>query len=580
MADEREEIRARIDIVDLVGQRVALKRVGKDYQGLCPFHDDKRPSFRVSSVTGYYKCYACQESGDIFAWVMKTQNVDFVEALQILATKAGVTLTRQNHRSPSEKAQQQAAMAEACAYFREQLSKSSAANEYCERRGLDRATLDHWEIGYAPDVGDALANHLKKKGFALADCKTLFLVDHDPSGGYFDKFKGRLMFPIRDERGELCAFGGRLFGDGIPKYINSSDTPLYKKSRVLYGMHHAKNAISKLRKAVLVEGYLDVVACHRAGVTNALASLGTALSEEHARLLKRWCESVTILYDSDAAGQKAAVRAVDILSEAGLRVRVAALPDGQDPDTLLTKIGPAAVVDVVEQNLSPVAFELHALMSRREPADQEFWVEAVQILARSKTRLELDEHVERLAAIYPGSKDRIETQRSLRADVVSAMRVQKRTSGPGQISRPRLATKLAAGAMSAYEIAIFKGLLDEALRPNLWAALSEDGLMESESASVVAAALVGTYGASPPVGPAKDWIHTVVPPSAGASLAEVEFDARIDPSEPVVNAAVAELKKRRSSRAIAEIKGGELTEERLAEVQRQLRSRIPGADSN
>ncbi|MFQ3677909.1 MAG: DNA primase, partial [Fimbriimonadaceae bacterium] len=299
MAGEREEIRARISIVELVGQRVSLKRTGKDWKGLCPFHPDKNPSFSVSETTGRYRCWSCGETGDVFSWVMKTQNVDFPEALEILARQAGVELTpRAGAPDHSLRVRQLAAMEEALKFFREQLVRSREALGYVERRGLDQEILDAWEIGYAPADGSPLSRRLGKAGFPLEMCRDLFLVDQSGSG-YRDKFFNRLMFPIRNERGELVAFGGRVLGDGHPKYINSGDTPIFRKSRVLYGMFRAREAMRRRRHAVLVEGYLDVIACHRAGVDTAVASLGTALAEEHAQLLRRWVDEVTIFYDGD-----------------------------------------------------------------------------------------------------------------------------------------------------------------------------------------------------------------------------------------------------------------------------------------
>src|SRR5947209_3610497 len=223
MSDEISEIRARIDIVDLIGQAVALKRKGKSFLGLCPFHEDHNPSFNVSPDMGRYTCWSCKENGDIFSWVMKTQNVAFPEALQILAEKAGVKLRGHSDEARSVRANQRAAMEAALSFFQEQLSKTPAAVQYCDRRGLTEAIRSHWELGYAPDLGEALTVFLQRKGFRLADCKPLFLVDGDEHG-YRDKFRARLMFPIRDEKGELVGFGGRVIGDGNPKYINSSDT--------------------------------------------------------------------------------------------------------------------------------------------------------------------------------------------------------------------------------------------------------------------------------------------------------------------------------------------------------------------
>ncbi|MCH8980224.1 MAG: DNA primase, partial [Armatimonadetes bacterium] len=278
MADERELVRSRIDILDLVGQRVRLKRSGKNWTGLCPFHEDRNPSFSVSPDIGRYKCWSCDASGDVFTWVMETQGVEFREALEILAKQAGVELTRGSRQDHTRRRRMTDAMAVALDFFRDQLQVSQRAREYCKGRGLDDDTLARWDIGYAPDLGEALAAELKKKGCKLSECRELFLVDGNEQIGYGDRFRGRVIFPIRDDQGNLIAFGGRIIGDGRPKYINSSDTPLFSKSRTLYGMHRARDTVRKLRRAVVVEGYLDVIACHRAGVTNAVATLGTSLA--------------------------------------------------------------------------------------------------------------------------------------------------------------------------------------------------------------------------------------------------------------------------------------------------------------
>lgn len=381
MADEIGEIRARINIVDLVGQSVALKRSGNRYQGLCPFHEDKNPSFSVTPETGRYVCWACGEKGDVFNWVMKTRNIEFKEALQLLAEQAGVTLKTQKPEDRSIRMTQRSAMDAAQKLFREQLGKSPAAKAYCASRGLTQEILDKWEIGYAPDDGQALTISLKKQGFRLAECKQLFLVDGDDNQGYREKFRGRLIFPIRDERGDLVAFGGRALGDAQPKYINSSDTPLYKKGKVLYAMNIAKEAMRDEKTAVLTEGYMDVIACHAAGVKTAIASLGTALTSDQAKLLKRWCDAVTVLYDSDSAGQKASAKAIDIFSAEGLRVRVAAVPEGKDPDTLLKSAGPAAVRKAATAGLTPLEYRIHAIEKEHSSDSEEFWSMAVAAIA-------------------------------------------------------------------------------------------------------------------------------------------------------------------------------------------------------
>jgi DNA primase len=526
LADERDEIRARIDIVDLVGREIQLKKTGRTYKGLCPFHQDRNPSFTVSSETGRYKCWSCGEAGDIFTWEMKRRNVDFVEALQTLAKEAGVALkARKDALPPSVRLQQESAMDEALAFFREQLSKNTSAAEYCERRGLDKPTLDYWEIGYAPEVGGALATKLKKQGFTLAECKTLFLVDDDGHGGYYDKFRGRLMFPIRDEKGQLVAFGGRVLGDSHPKYINSSDTPLYRKSRVLYGMNRAKDAISKLRKAVLVEGYLDVIACHRGGVTNALASLGTALSEDHAKLLKRWCDEVAILYDSDDAGRKAAERGIEVLKAEGLKVKVALMPQGEDPDTLLKNGGPAALQEAVEQALAPIDYKLQALDKRLNIKQDEYWNEVVSIIAEADTRVELDRHLAEIAPKYPWERNAVKATERLKQGV---NQVRSRLRRGLQQERPTVLPEHHSirGVLSSAEIVMLRACLGEELREKAWRFALTFDLYETELGTEISKSLYLAFAGAPPPGPSSAWLHLVEPEHLRQVLSDLTMDFR------------------------------------------------------
>ncbi|MES1228174.1 MAG: DNA primase, partial [Armatimonadota bacterium] len=422
MADEIDEIRRRIDIVDLVSSRVQLKRAGKNFVGLCPFHDDKRPSFNVSPLIGRYTCWSCGAKGDIFNWVMETQKVDFAEALRILAAQAGVTLSSRGTTKKVD-AGYGTAMADALDFYLSQMRLSKEATDYCDNRGLTDEVRAQWEIGFAPEMGDALARSLQKKGHSLAMCEEVFLVRKDAGGGYYDMFRGRMMVPIRDERGTLVAFGGRtVLKDGIPKYINSSDTPLFHKNRLLFGMDKAKEVIAKTKVAVLVEGYLDVVACHRAGVRNAVASLGTSLTEEQVKLLKRWCERVVVFYDGDTAGQNATERAADMLEPAGLGVTVVMVPAGDDPDTMLKDHGAASVVAAVSKSQPILDFRAWLLRQRHQPNDPDYWDLVAKVLAKAPNELEFLRLAPSFAAEFPGTRDKEAAVRALRKMAVDAKR--------------------------------------------------------------------------------------------------------------------------------------------------------------
>lgn len=570
MADEIDEIRSRIDIVDLVGQRVQLKKAGKNYQGLCPFHDDKRPSFTVNPQLQLYKCWSCQEGGDIFTWVMKTQNVEFPEAKEILAAAAGVTLSRRgsDRVSKSERALNLEIMEAALAFFREHLAKSPIAKDYLSNRGMDEGVADEWELGYAPDVGEALAIHLKKRGYSLSHCRTLFLVEEDSGGGYYDKFRGRLMFPIRDARGHLVAFGGRVLGDGLPKYINSSDTPLYRKSHVLYGLHKASTSGSKSkgRQAVLCEGYFDVIACHRAGVNGAVASLGTALSEPHADLLKRFSDEVIILYDADKAGQKAAATALETLKKAGMPAKVALMPSGDDPDTLLRRQGPAAVVEAVQQASLPTTFRLSQIVIAHPEKGQQFWADVVEALIQASDIPEIERHIERLVSQYAGVEDQLFVREKLREQVLARRRATKSSQ-----SHPKPeAFVLKAAELASSEAAVVAALLTPGLRVLAHQALIQPNLFYSGAGSAFAAGYAAVYGTEPPHGEASVWIQNLDQPMQDL-VQQCASDPRFDSlSDRFVKDAVAQLVKRRDKSEIQRLKQQE-GPDRLSKINQRLK---------
>jgi len=568
VSDELDDIRARIGIVELVGESVSLKRTGRNWVGLCPFHDDRRPSFNVSDQIGRYKCWSCGESGDVFTWVMKTQNMTFPEAIEVLARRAGVELKHRKTQDPSQRLTWQGAMAEALAFFRSQLDRSAEAQDYCQRRGLTEDVLATWEIGYAPNVDVALATHLQKRGFALQECEKLYLVEADSGGGYFDKFRGRLIFPIRDERGELVAFGGRLLGDGHPKYINSSDTPLYRKSRVLYGLHIAKASLNEGQTPVLCEGYLDVIACHRAGVATAVASLGTSLSEEHARLLARWSRSgsATILYDADAAGEKAATRAAEMLTAVGLDVKVAHMPAGQDPDTLLKEAGAGAVQQVVKDGLTPTEFRLRQLDTRLKPEDDAYWAQVAEILAACPNALERARHIQHLAPKYPALRDPVEAGRALRAMVGKHHPVT-----PGRPSLPTATDARPKIGMKSAEVLIFRALLNPTFRGEAWKVIREPDLFLTGRAKHLAEHLRDSLGDLCPAGSASEWLNRLTDDESVQLLTDLELGRDDRLNDEMLADTIALLRKKREERALQPIK--ETTgDEKLRELQERLKN--------
>jgi DNA primase len=347
-----ERVKQQADIVRVVGEYVRLKKTGKDFSGLCPFHQEKSPSFTVSPIKQIFYCFGCGKGGDVFSFVMELEKSAFPEAVRTVAEKCGIAIPRPRERSPEERQENQQRSAlvemhrEAQAFFTKQISgtlEGKAARAYLEDRGLDNKAIDRFGIGYAPSDGDALLRFLKQKyqDKLLVECG---LISRGEQGGrLFDRFRRRIMFPIANDSGKIVAFGGRALGDEMPKYMNSPETPIYSKSNVLYHMDRAKEALRRSDFAVLVEGYMDAIAVARAGISNVVASCGTSLAEPQIKLLSRFTKRVIINYDPDNAGQMAAERSVALLLEQDFEVRVLALPPvgdkKADPDLFIRERG-------------------------------------------------------------------------------------------------------------------------------------------------------------------------------------------------------------------------------------------------
>lgn len=338
-----EKIKQRLSIVELVRQYVPhLKKAGKTWKACCPFHKEKTPSFTVSDEKGLYYCFGCQEGGDIFDFLMKVENLSFNEAKQKLADLAGVEYKPQGDFSAAEQQRLQLRKTLEFAknlYHKTLLSaEGTSARNYIKQRGLTKETTLKFELGLAKNDTSFLARTAQASGYAPRQLKEAGLCALT-SYGTKDYFRNRLMFPIHNQRGEMVGFGGRILGEGEPKYLNSPETPLFAKSQILYGLNFAGPAIRKAGRAVLLEGYMDVIACHQAGFEYTVAPLGTSLTPDHAHLLKRYTDNVVVLFDPDAAGIKAALRGALILIEQGLFVKVASLSDGLDPDEYIAKYG-------------------------------------------------------------------------------------------------------------------------------------------------------------------------------------------------------------------------------------------------
>ena len=340
-----EEIRQRNDIVDVISGYVTLKRAGSNYNGLCPFHNEKTPSFTVFPATQSYYCFGCSEGGDAISFVMRSENLEYAAAVESLAKRSGITISKEYGEDDSAKKRRRILdmNLEAAKYFRaclfdEKLGKIGM--DYLnKKRNLSIPVIKHFGLGFAPDSFGGLKDHLRKKGFTDAEMIEGFLCGRSQkTGGTYDYFRNRVIFPIIDTTGNVIGFGGRVMDDSKPKYLNTSDTPAFKKSRNLFALNYARHSCSE--KIILCEGYMDVIALHAAGFENAVATLGTALTSEQARMMAKYTKQVLIAYDSDEAGQRAANRAVRMFSEVGLDVRILKMSGAKDPDEYIKSYGP------------------------------------------------------------------------------------------------------------------------------------------------------------------------------------------------------------------------------------------------
>ncbi len=367
-----EEVRSRSDIVAIISEYVALKRRGHSYVGLCPFHSERTPSFNVVPDKQIFHCFGCQAGGDVFRFVQLRENLNFPESVRLLAERAGVSID--DDRSPAERLREKEqerlrqALDWAARFFQYELRQPSgkAALEYLQRRGLQDESLVRFGLGSSPDGWDHLYRLMTRRGFEPDTLVKAGLIQPRPKGGgYYDRFRGRVIFPIWDIRGRVIGFGGRALEDGKgPKYLNSPESPLFDKGRNLYALHLAKGNIREQDQAVIVEGYMDVIACHQAGVTNVVASLGTALTADQGKLLLQQTPRVVIAYDSDAAGQNATLRGLEILGGLGCQVSVLSLPEGKDPDEFLRSHDAESFRRLTAEAQPLVQFRLDRLLQR------------------------------------------------------------------------------------------------------------------------------------------------------------------------------------------------------------------------
>ena len=410
-----EEVRSRNDIVDVISTYVPLKKKGSSYFGLCPFHNEKSPSFSVSRDKQMYYCFGCGAGGNVYTFLMEYENFSFPEAVRFLAERAGMELPEEEmneeaRRQMDEKARLREMNKLAANYFYYLLhsKRGKRGLEYFKKRGITEETIRHFGLGFADIYSDDLYRFLKSKGYKDEELKDSALVSIDEKRGGSDKFWNRVMFPIMDVNNRVIGFGGRVMGDGTPKYLNSRETKLFDKSRNLYGLNFARK--TRKNEIILCEGYMDVISMHQAGFTNAVAALGTAFTSGHGTLLRRYTENVILSFDSDEAGQRAVLRAIPILKDAGLNVRVLDLAPHKDPDEFIKEQGKEALEERIRKAVSSFMFQIKVLAGRYNQDDPEektkFQHEAAKQLAEIGEPLERKNYIEAVSReYYIGQKD-------------------------------------------------------------------------------------------------------------------------------------------------------------------------------
>ena len=467
--DAKERVREAVDIVDVIGSYISLRRQGKAMTGLCPWHDDSRPSLQVNPERQTYRCWVCDVGGDVFSFVMRMEKVEFREALEQLADRAGIELARGRGGLPADdKATLRTVQAWAAERFRDCLRSApdaAAAREYLRSRGLLPATIDRFQLGFAPQSWDWLLRQAAAAGIGRDDLvKAGLAIERDDRSGHYDRFRGRVMFPIRDPQGRCVAFGGRVLPGDRPdsaKYINSPETPLFSKSSMLYGLDTAREAMATSRRAVVVEGYTDCLAARQAGIDDVVAVLGTALGERHAKLLRRYADRIILVLDGDDAGRRRANEVLEVLLAEPIDVRIARMPSGVDPCELILEQGRDAFEALVAQACDPLDYRMDEVLAGLAPdagddaalASVESVLKALAAaagrssLADSQSRMREDQVLGRLARRFGLSRDVLRSR-------MQDLRGRPHAGGDGAMAEPGRPSRLPAWDREVLEVLV------------------------------------------------------------------------------------------------------------------------------
>ena len=451
-----QELVAKNDIESVVSAYVSLKRRGRNLVGLCPFHGEKTPSFNLYPETSSFYCFGCGAGGDVITFIRRIENLSYIDAVKFLADRVGMPVPEQDRDDITAKQRVRILEAnrEAARLFHRCLysAEGRVGLEYYYSRGYTDATIRHFGLGYAPQSFDFVRDNLRGKGFHDEELVLAWLCARNRSGkGVHDIFRNRVMIPIIDVRGNVIAFGGRVLDDSKPKYLNSGETMVFKKTNNLFALNFAKQ--SKQERLILCEGYMDVIALHQAGFENAVAALGTSFTADHARLMARYTDEAVLIFDADAAGQKGAQRAINLLRETGMKIRLVSIPDGKDPDEFIRKNGPERFKLLIERAANDVEYRLMEIGSRHLLSTSDGKVnylrEAVQLLAELNDPLERDVYVGRLAHDLGVSKEALNEQLKYQIERRKKQRMEKQMS---QVIQRSEATRRVANAEAAKHV--------------------------------------------------------------------------------------------------------------------------------
>lgn len=520
----KEEIRRRVRIEDVVSEHVPLQRAGRRLRACCPFHQEKTPSFYVNPELGLYKCFGCDVGGDLFDFVMRIEHITFPEAAERLAERAGLQWQSSPGDEARAKRSQLARRAnQIAADFFEQTLHSSEGKvglDYLLGRGFSEAIIRHFRLGYAPDAWDGLLRHLRQKGIDPIVAVEAGLAKEGAGGNHYDVFRNRVMFPIIDSGNRIIGFGGRaLSADDPAKYLNTPDTPMFKKGRNVYALNLAGTAISRAKQAILVEGYTDVIALHQAGIENVVACLGTALTQDHLNLLSRYAEEIILAYDADAAGMNAAARNIPMLERCPAQVSIVLLPPGLDPDECVRERGPQVFLDVLKERRAPVEYEIDLLFAQYRDRGPEGVTMAsrqvVDVLLRVPDRARQDEYLARAADRWgEGRPGRTEAmQRALKMELRRRNAERGVSGSRGNALSPkdrsyqveavsRLAAEVPRWVLSTERQLLRAALTDERLARDIFACVEAERFSEGTH-QLIARALAEQIGAGRPWAPAE-----------------------------------------------------------------------------